>query len=172
MTITTYQEEHQGHQEYQAQIAEMILGIQQGEFNVPITLADQPDLLDIANFYQQNHGNFWVALNTQNKVIGSIALIDIGGNAGAIRKMFVRKEYRGKELGVAQKLLDTLLEWATAHEIHSLYLGTIERLQAAIRFYEKNEFTLLEKEDLPPTFPLMPVDTHFYERHLPIPLRR
>jgi putative acetyltransferase len=160
MTITPYTEEHK------EQITEMILGIQQGEFGVPITLADQPDLSEISQFYQKNHGNFWVALNTQNKVIGSIGLIDIGDNAGAIRKMFVRKEYRGKEIGVAQKLLDALLEWAITHQINTLYLGTIERLQAAIRFYEKNDFTPIEKENLPPTFPLMLIDTNFYERHL------
>jgi putative acetyltransferase len=159
MTITTYQES------FKSQIPELIINIQRGEFNVPITLADQPDLNDIQNFYQIKKGNFWVAITEEHEVIGTIALIDMGGKEGAIRKMFVKKEYRGKEFGIAQKLLDTLIDWCKEKDIHGLYLGTIERLQAAIRFYERNGFTFIEKKNLPATFPLMPVDTHFYEVH-------
>jgi len=33
-----------------------------------------------------------------------------GHNAGAIRKMFVKKEFRGKETGMAQRLLGTLID--------------------------------------------------------------
>jgi putative acetyltransferase len=156
MTITTYKDEHKN------QIGEMIINIQRGEFNVPITLADQPDLAIIPEFYQKNRGNFWVVLNDTNEVVGSIALIDMGGHEGAIRKMFVKKEYRGKEFGIAQKLLDNLLDWSKSHDINALYLGTIARLQAAIRFYERNGFTFIEKQNLPATFPLMAVDTHFF----------
>jgi hypothetical protein len=47
-----------------------------------------------------------------------------------------------------------------------LYLGTIERLQAAIRFYERNGFTYLPKQDLPASFPIMAVDTHFYVKKI------
>jgi putative acetyltransferase len=159
MTISTYKDEHKN------QIGEMIINIQRGEFNVPITLADQPDLAIIPEFYQKNRGNFWVVLNDENEVVGSIGLIDMGGHEGAIRKMFVKKEYRGKEFGIAQKLLDTLLDWSKQHDINAVYLGTIARLEAAIRFYERNGFTFIEKQNLPATFPLMAVDTHFYELH-------
>lgn len=47
---------------FQPQIPGMILDIQQGEFGVPVTLADQPDLLNIPNFYQSKKGNFWLAI--------------------------------------------------------------------------------------------------------------
>lgn len=159
MTIKTYQQAHK------AQISELILTIQRGEFNVPITLADQPDLENIPDFYQIKNGDFWVAVNDSNKVIGTIALIDIGGNEGGIRKMFVHKDYRGKPLGVAQSLFNTLLTRAKRHDMNALYLGTIERLAAAIKFYERNGFMPIEKQDLPPSFPLMAVDTHFYQLH-------
>jgi putative acetyltransferase len=39
-------------------------------------------------------------------------------------------------------------------------------LQAAIRFYERNGFTLIAKEDLPSVFPIMAVDTHFFEKKI------
>jgi putative acetyltransferase len=146
-------------------IVDLILTIQQKEFNVPITIDEQPDLLDIPNFYQQNKGNFWVAKH-DGKVVGTIALIDCGENVGAIRKMFVKKEFRGKEFGIAQQLFDILHEAAKQADMTNIYLGTLERLQAAIRFYERNGFTIIEKKNLPKVFPIMAVDTHFFEQKI------
>lgn len=150
---------------YTEEICQLILNIQQNEFQVPITLADQPDLLVIADFYQQKGGNFWVA-EAHNEVIGTIALIDCGDGVGCIRKMFVRADWRGKGRGVAQQLLNTLEEWAIEHGIQDLYLGTIERLQAAIHFYIRNGFEILDQADLPGNFPRMAVDTHFFFKNL------
>jgi putative acetyltransferase len=145
------------------QIVELILTIQQKEFNVPVTIEDQPDLLTIPDFYQRGKGNFWTA-KYEGNVVGTIALIDCGENIGAIRKMFVKKEFRGKDFGIAQRLFDTLQEAAKRAEMTNIYLGTLERLQAAIRFYERNGFTMIAKTDLPKVFPIMAVDTHFFER--------
>jgi len=150
---------------YCNQIIDIILPIQQIEFNVPITLESQPDLLDIETNYQQTGGNFWGA-KIDSELVGTIALIAIDGNAGAIRKMFVRKEYRGKELGIAQLLLDELVTYSKQKQITALYLGTVDVLKAAHRFYEKNGFTRLAKTELPQSFPLMSADTIFYELHL------
>ena len=147
------------------QIVHLILNIQQNEFQVPITIHEQQDLLNIPSFYQHGKGNFWVA-KSENEVVGTIALIDCGENVGTIRKMFVKKEFRGKEYGIAQKLLDILEASSLDNNIKNLYLGTLERLQAAIRFYERNGFTLIEKQNLPSVFPLMPVDTHFFEKEI------
>ena len=146
-------------------IVNLILNIQQNEFQVPITINEQQDLLNIPTFYQQKKGNFWVA-KFNDEVVGTIALIDCGDNIGTIRKMFVKKEFRGKEHGIAQRLLNTLEESARTNTIKSLYLGTLERLEAAIRFYERNGFTLIQKQNLPSVFPLMPVDTHFFEKEI------
>jgi GNAT superfamily N-acetyltransferase len=89
---------------YCEKIINIILPIQQIEFNVPVTLEGQPDLLDIETNYHQTGGNFWGAFHN-GELVGTIGIIAIGNNAGALRKMFVRKEYRGKELGIAQLLL-------------------------------------------------------------------
>lgn len=148
--------------EHQQPVIELILGIQQNEFNIPITLADQPDLLTIPSFYCQNKGAFWVALKDQ-KVIGTIALIDIGDRMGAIRKMFVHQDFRGKELGIATLLLHAMLDHCRQQGLTAVYLGTLPRLQAAMRFYERNGFVQLPKATLPSQFPAMTLDTVFYE---------
>ncbi len=143
------------------EVAALILEIQKDEFGIPINLEMQPDLLAIPGYYQVHNGNFWIA-RYANKVIGTIALLDIGNARAALRKMFVAKEFRGKEFGVGQALFTHLLNWSKASNIQELYLGTTEKFIAAQRFYEKNGFIEIEKQELPDGFPIMAVDVKFY----------
>ncbi|NUT61248.1 GNAT family N-acetyltransferase [Herbaspirillum sp. C9C3] len=153
--IQAYRPEHaQG-------VVDVILPIQQEEFGIPITLEGQPDLKDIAGFYQKGHGNFWVALDG-GKVVGTISLLDIGNAQVALRKMFVAASHRGKEHGTAARLLDGAIAWARAQGVRQILLGTTDKFLAAHRFYEKNGFRLIEKSTLPPAFPVMVVDSRFY----------
>ncbi len=146
-------------------VVALILPIQQAEFDVPVTLADQPDLLNIPGFYQKGQGNFWVALD-QGEVVGSIALLDIGEGRAALRKMFVARHHRGAGSGLASQLLQTLLQWSREHGIQEIYLGTTEQFLAAHRFYEKHGFVRIGKAALPMTFAIMGVDTRFYALRL------
>ena len=86
------------------QVVSLILPIQQEEFGVAITLEDQPDLQNIETFYQKVLGNFFVALH-DNKIVGTIALLDIGNNQGAMRKFFVHPNFRGSDKGTSSLLL-------------------------------------------------------------------
>lgn len=148
--------------DYQAQVLTLIQTIQRDEFAIAVTLPDQPDLLHISDVYQTKGGNFWVA-TMDNIVIGTIALLDIGYGHGALRKMFVHKDFRGRPMGCGQKLLDTLLVWAQQQAMTTIYLGTTDIFKAAHRFYEKNGFTELTQLELPLHFPQMQVDTKFYK---------
>lgn len=147
-------------------IAAVILPIQRLEFGISITLAAQPDLTDVQGFYQQRSGNFWVA-EADGKIVGTIALLDIGGGDAALRKMFVSAPFRGKEHGVAQRLLRELLTWAETKRLQRIYLGTTDKFHAAHRFYEKNGFEEIHKDLLPSSFPIMAVDSKFYRLSLP-----
>ncbi|AYN04295.1 GNAT family N-acetyltransferase [Flavobacterium sp. 140616W15] len=142
-------------------VVDLILNIQQKEFNVPITLEDQPDLLEINEFYHKKGGCFWGAF-ADGELVGTIALVKYDDSReGAIRKMFVKKEYRGKELFIAQQLLDTLIDFSRQNDLNDLYLGTVSILEAALRFYERNNFVRIEKETLPDAFPVMGADNVF-----------
>jgi len=147
---------------YQTDILNLIVNIQQKEFGIDITAADQPDLCDIKNFYQKDKGNFWVALFNK-EVVGTVSLLDIGYEQAALRKMFVDQRYRGKKYQVASALLNTIFNWAQLHEIREVYLGTTPKFLAAHRFYEKNGFNEIAKTSLPSAFPIMKVDTKFYK---------
>jgi len=153
------------HTQYQAQVIELILKIQRDEFGLPITLDDQPDLLIIPAFYQQRNGNFWLALDG-NTVVGTIAAIDIGNSHLALRKMFVDVNYRGSSLGVAKNLLFNLINWSKLKNVHTVYLGTVDKFKAAHRFYEKNGFIRIGKFDLPTNFPKREGDNIFYRLSL------
>lgn len=139
----------------------LILPIQRVEFGVPITIADQPDLLDIDGFYNAPGGGFWGAFKN-GELVGTIALINVGHDTGVIRKMFVKQEYRGKEFAIAQRLIEKLLEQTRARGIEHLYLGTIDRMKAAHRFYERNGFIRIDPAALPAYFPRMALDNVFY----------
>jgi N-acetylglutamate synthase-like GNAT family acetyltransferase len=151
--------------EHQSGIIGLILPIQQSEFGVSITLGDQPDLLVIPEYYQTGCGNFWVAL-AGGEVVGSVALRDMGSGRGALRKMFVRSQYRGAGHGVAGRLLESLLEWCRERQVREVFLGTTAMMCAAHRFYEKWGFSEIARSDLPASFPVMAVDTKFYSRHV------
>jgi GNAT superfamily N-acetyltransferase len=148
-------------------IVDLILPIQQQEFNVPITLDGQPDLVDVETAYYRGGGHFWGAVATGTaQLLGTIAIIHIGHQAGALRKMFVRKDYRGKDLGIAQQLMDTLIDYCTGKGMYTIYLGTIPTMKAAHRFYERNGFTTIPKADLPDYYPDMTTDSLYYHRKL------
>ncbi|HMR33451.1 MAG TPA: GNAT family N-acetyltransferase [Geminicoccaceae bacterium] len=148
-----------------AAVTELILPIQRQEFGIAITLADQPDLLDVPGFYLGGRGGFWVA-EGGGRVVGTIALKDIGGGDAALRKMFVAAEFRGAGAGVARGLLAALLAHARRAGLERIWLGTTGKFLAAHRFYEKHGFTAVDAATLPAAFPRMAVDTRFYRLDL------
>ncbi len=149
-------------QEYTQQVIELIVGIQTGEFGVNITANEQPDLNEIPKYYQESKGNFWVALLDDVVVVGTIALADIHNGQLALRKMFVKKQYRGKPLNIAQNLIETAKLWSNKHSINQIYLGTVPDYKAAHRFYEKHGFYRIDPSKLPKNFNIMEVDKYFY----------
>lgn len=146
-------------------VVDVILPIQREEFGIAITADDQPDLRAIPVFYQVGSGEFLVA-EREGRIVGTIAMKDIGGKQGALRKMFVTAEFRGREFGVAKGLLARLLECSRAAGLRKVYLGTTDRFLAAHRFYEKHGFRRIETMELPSGFPRMAVDTRFYALEL------
>jgi len=148
--------------QYQARVEELVLPIQNDEMGVKISKDEQPDLQDVQEYFQHDRGNFWVALDGA-RVVGTVGIVDIGNGLFALRKMFVDSNYRGKEKGVAHALLQNAFDWCKQSEGAQIFLGTTDKYLAAHRFYEKNGFTRLAKEDLPKSFPLCHVDTIFFQ---------
>jgi len=79
----------------------------------------------------------WVAVDG-DAVVGSVALRDLGGGAVELKRMYLRPDQRGRGLG--RQLLGVALDWARAHDKHSVCLDTSERMLAAQRLYEDHGF--------------------------------
>lgn len=140
MKIEPYQ------QQYQQQIIDLILHIQNEEAGIGLSLEEQPDLLDIPLHYEKNGGEFWIAVE-KNEVIGTIALMNCGNGNGVLKKFFVRADWRNRKLGLA--LYHTLLERARKDGCRQLVLDTPSVAKASHRFYERAGFQRITKEELP-----------------------
>ncbi|MBK5192081.1 MAG: GNAT family N-acetyltransferase [Flavobacteriaceae bacterium] len=61
-------------------------------------------------------------------------------NAMELERIYVIKEFQGKKIG--QKLLDKVLGIAKKNQMDYLWLGVWEKNERAIRFYERNGFSV------------------------------
>jgi N-acetylglutamate synthase-like GNAT family acetyltransferase len=150
---------------YLNEVTDLIERIQVGEFSIPIVEGQRKELQSISTSFQKYQGNYWVALFNE-KVIGTIAVIDIGHKAFELRDVFLDKDYRGPRYDFAIKLLQTVLEWSKEHDVETIYLGTTLAFKAAHRFYEKYGFNEIKREEMPPYCQPMDCDEKFYKLDL------
>jgi DNA-binding MarR family transcriptional regulator/N-acetylglutamate synthase-like GNAT family acetyltransferase len=147
------------------QIISMIESIQRNEFSLPITDKSNICVLKAEEeYYYNNSYNFWYVIAGDGTIIGSIGLRKIDDITGQIKKFFVHPNYRGK--GVAQKLITKLVSIAIKHNFKELYLGTVDKLKGAQRFYEKKGFKAITKDQTPDNFELNPLDTVFMKGNI------
>lgn len=145
------------------QIVSMVSNIQKKEFLIPITPEINSGIIKAENeYYYNNSYNFWYATNDEGKILGSIGLKQIDDRIGEIKKLFVIPEYRSK--GVAQKLLNTLLKAASKHGFEEIFLGTTDKFHAAHKFYAKNGFIQIRKNELPKQFEINQFDSLFFRK--------
>ena len=78
--------------------------------------------------------------------------------------MFLHKNYRGQ--GIAELLLQNIVNWANKTNVTSIFLGTMTQFTAAQKFYERHEFKKIDKQFLPNDFPVNLMDSIFYKRNL------
>lgn len=152
------------------QIVNMILHIQKNEFSIPVTDEINACVLKAEqDFYYHNTYNFWYATDLNGYIVGSIGLKKINDTCGEVKKFFVTPEYRGKK--VAQKLMRTLLNAATKHGFQTLYLGTVNKLKIAQKFYLSCGFERIDACDLPENFDMCPLDTAFFSADINVLIR-
>jgi GNAT superfamily N-acetyltransferase len=138
-------------------ISSMMVEIQE-EFSEIFTA---PDSKPVAKFVSEG-GKVWVAHHNEN-VVGTIALALFSSKIVTLRRMFVAKNYRGK---LSLRLLNTVIREAQKNKITDIYLGTMKQFAAAQRFYLKNGFTEIKKEELPDKMVLSSLDTLFFRLNL------
>jgi GNAT superfamily N-acetyltransferase len=144
-------------------IKKFVLDIQNNEFHLGLTEEDQPELKDIAGYFK--NGGFWTA-KIEGKIIGTIGLQYLDNDNSALKKMFVNKAYRGRELGIAQMLFDTLMEFAKVKNFKTIWLDTPAVATASHKFYERNGFIPSEKSQLPDKYTFPDRDFRIYKLNI------
>ena len=80
----------------------------------------------------------FVAVTTDDKIIGTIACTRTSADEGHLRGMAVLEEWQG--CGVASQLLDAAESELRSRNCRRITLDTTEPLLRAMRFYEKNGY--------------------------------
>lgn len=135
-------------------------------------------LQEIATEFEQSISNefvqtgklvdeYWVAFYN-NEIVGTIAVLDIENKNAVLKRMFVKKAYRGKKYEISKLLLQKVFDWCHLKNMENIYLGTMSQFKAAHRFYEKNGFQKIQSNELPLTFKNNPVDDVFYKKVLKV----
>jgi ribosomal protein S18 acetylase RimI-like enzyme len=133
---------------YQNSVIKHIKKVLGSECGFEVNREKTPDLWSIDKIYKKSGGNFWVALSN-DAVIGTMALKNIGNKRGLLKRLYIQKKYRGQ--GVASNLLNTLLTFAKKQNFETIYLGTAKKMITANKFYQKHNFEMIQK--LPPGLP-------------------
>ncbi|KYG76568.1 GNAT family N-acetyltransferase [Roseivirga echinicomitans] len=142
---------------YQAGIDFMIQEIAE-EFTEPIMGGQQSNSVAFPDKY-------WVA-TFEGQVVGTAGLMIIKHEYGILKKMMLKKEFRGLVHNVANLLLQTALVEAKKGQLEYIYLGTMTQFKAAQSFYQKHGFQKIDEKELPTDFLSNPIDTLFYRLSL------
>ena len=145
---------------YKEQVISLILGIQNEEAGIGLFIEEQPDLLDIQESYEKDGGHFWVSLDENGEVAGTIGLMKRKKGLGILKKFFVRKDCRSRKVGL--RLYLTLLDFGKKAGISKLLLDTPSVAKASHRFYEENGFVRITKEELPIPYEFPDRDSYLY----------
>ena len=139
MIIKTYEDK------YKNQVIALILYLQNFDNRVDLSLEEQPDMNNINAYYLNNGGGFWIAVNENDDVVGTIGLLKIENHYGILKKFFVEPAYRGKTISVSTKLYDQLFKHAKENDITTIVLDTPAACQRAHSFYQKHDFKQITK---------------------------
>ena len=98
--------------------------------------SDKKDLLN-PNKIIHNGGQVFFALENQ-KVIGTVAMINSSDDRFELAKMTVQEDFRGK--GIANMLMDECLEFAKENKAKEIFLISNDSLTIARNLYDKYGF--------------------------------
>jgi GNAT superfamily N-acetyltransferase len=100
-------------------------------------LSSQDDLKVLDQYYVAGGGNFFIAKDAKDKIIGFVGLKNGGGGHGIFKRLVVMPEWQRQGVGTA--LVSAAIEWARQAGFTKLSLQTHSR-EHARPLYEKFGF--------------------------------
>ena len=128
---------------YQKQVVDLVgsLLVYTGTISSSDLPIDDEDLDHITEVYS-GRGGFWLAVS-EDQVIGTVALKDMGDNTVKLKRMFVQSDLHGT--GIGEALLQSALTHAQKQGFTKIVLNTNEHMTRAHHFYEKHGFKNIGK---------------------------
>ena len=83
----------------------------------------------------------WI-VEKEERVMGSVAIVSCPGNVAQLRWLILHPALRGS--GIGRKLIERALDFCRAQRYGSVFLWTIDFLDAALRLYTSAGFKLTE----------------------------
>lgn len=83
--------------------------------------------------YIKKNGKFWIALDEDDNIIGTIVIFKHNNEYMEIKKFYVRNDYRGK--GVSKELYNKAIDFCKEMSFEKIFIGTYDKLERAIQFY-------------------------------------
>lgn len=105
------------------------------------------DLLDIQSNYFNKGAAFWIAVDDNNRVIGSVGFsTDSDSNSVTLHRLFVK--YNLKRQGIGTALLNTAEDYIKSHGKKTIYihLGSGDEWFESRHFYKKHGYIEFEKD--------------------------
>lgn len=146
-----------------ASVVELVLGIQNDEFHLNLSIKDQKDLTDIDAYYGAQGGVFLVAETSAGVIVGTIGLMRLRENLGVMKKFFVAADYRGKGRGVAGALYERFIESAKEKGVTQIILDTPSAAVRSHAFYRSAGFVQIDRSKLPVSYDFPERDTLFFQ---------
>lgn len=90
------------------------------------------------NYYMQDGGKLWLAVDESDNVVATMALEKKSEDTVDLRKVYMHKGYRGT--GLASTMFDNAIDFCKEQNYRRVTLNTYQRLGRAIGFYLKKGF--------------------------------
>jgi N-acetylglutamate synthase-like GNAT family acetyltransferase len=149
-----------------AAVVALVLGIQNDEFHLNLSISDQKDLTDIDAYYGSRGGVFLLAEASAGAIVGTIGLMRLREDLGVMKKFFVTADYRGKDRGVAMALYERFIKSAKSKGVTQIILDTPSAAVRSHTFYRSVGFVQIDRSELPMSYDFPERATLFFQLQL------
>ena len=95
-------------------------------------------------YAKNSNESCWIVIDDNSNIIGTISCINKNEQECYLKYFYVDRQYRGK--GVSKQLYKAFCDFIEEKKYKKIYLGTYEKLERAVKFYEKNGFIEYKNE--------------------------
>lgn len=118
-------------------VRDMIQDIMESEFAAVGKFYTMHDVEQPEKYYGGENDIFLIA-EENGEVIGTVAVKEDAPETALLRRVFVRKDFRGK--GYGKKLMNSALDFCFKHNYQNVVFRGVDKMQAALKLCLKNGF--------------------------------